>query len=44
MHITMISEENMSRKTGTRKITSDRLMSSLLLSLKAPAYLSGLYV
>jgi glycosyltransferase involved in cell wall biosynthesis len=32
------------RKTGTRKITSDRLLSSLLLSLKAPAYLLGLYV
>jgi hypothetical protein len=32
------------RKTGTRKITSDKLLSSLLLSLKAPAYLLGLYV
>ncbi|HEX5977018.1 MAG TPA: hypothetical protein VFY68_07055, partial [Nitrososphaeraceae archaeon] len=32
------------RKTGTRKITRDRLLSSLLLSLKAPAYLLGLYV
>jgi hypothetical protein len=32
------------RKTGTIKITSDKLLSSLLLSLKAPAYLLGLYV
>lgn len=32
------------RKTGTRKITRDRLLSSLLLSLKAPAYLLGLHV
>lgn len=32
------------RKTGTRKITSDKLLSSLLLALKAPAYLLGLYV
>jgi glycosyltransferase involved in cell wall biosynthesis len=32
------------RKTDTRKITRDRLLSSLLLSLKAPAYLLGLYV
>jgi hypothetical protein len=32
------------RKIGTRKITSDKLLSSLLLSLKAPAFLLGLYV
>lgn len=33
------------RKIGTRKITSDKLLSSLLLlSLKAPPYLLGLYV
>jgi len=32
------------RKTDTRRITSDKLLSSLLLSLKAPAYLLGLYV
>jgi glycosyltransferase involved in cell wall biosynthesis len=32
------------RKTSKRKITRDRLLSSLLLSLKAPAYLLGLYV
>ena len=31
------------RKTSTRKITRDKLLSSLLLSLKAPAYLLGLY-
>jgi glycosyltransferase involved in cell wall biosynthesis len=32
------------RKTDTRKLTKDKLLSSLLLSLKAPAYLLGLYV
>jgi len=32
------------RKTSARKITRDRLLSSLLLSLKAPAYLLGLYI
>lgn len=32
------------RKIGTRKITTDKLLSSLLLSLKAPAFLLGLYV
>jgi glycosyltransferase involved in cell wall biosynthesis len=32
------------RKTATRKITKDKLLSSLLLLLKAPAYLLGLYV
>lgn len=32
------------RKTGTRKITTDRLLSLLLLSLKTPAYLIGLFV
>ena len=31
------------RKTATRKMTKDKLLSSLLLSLKAPAYLLGLY-
>jgi glycosyltransferase involved in cell wall biosynthesis len=32
------------RKTSTRKLTRDKLLSSLLLSLQAPAYLLGLYV
>ncbi|MGE5661691.1 MAG: glycosyltransferase [Ignavibacteriales bacterium] len=32
------------RKTSTKKITREKLLSSLLLSLKAPAYFLGLYV
>jgi len=32
------------RTASTRKITTDRIMSSLLLSLKAPAYLLGQYL
>ena len=40
----LIRRKTRTRKTGTRKITRDRLLSSLLLSLKAPAYLIGLYV
>ncbi len=40
----LIRRKTRPRKTGTRKITSDKLLSSLLLSLKAPAYLIGLYV
>ncbi len=40
----LIREKTRLRKTSTRKITSDKLLSSLLLSLKAPAYLLGLYV
>lgn len=32
------------RRTNTRKITRDRILSSLLLSLKAPAYLLGVYI
>jgi glycosyltransferase involved in cell wall biosynthesis len=32
------------RKTSKSKITRDKLLSSLLLSLKAPAYFLGLYV
>ncbi len=39
----LIRRKTRSRKTGSRKITRDKLLSSLLLSLKAPAYLIGLY-
>jgi glycosyltransferase involved in cell wall biosynthesis len=39
----LIRRKTRTRKTGTRKITRDKLLSSLLLSLKAPAYLIGLY-
>lgn len=40
----LIRRKTRPRKTGSRKITSDKFLSSLLLSLKAPAYLIGLYV
>lgn len=40
----LIRSKTCPRKIGTRKITRDKLLSSLLLSLKAPAYLLGLYV
>jgi len=40
----LIRKKTRLRKTGTRKITKDKLLSSLLLSLKAPAYLLGLYI
>ena len=40
----LIRKKTHLRKTSTRKITRDKLLSSLLLSLKAPAYLLGLYV
>jgi glycosyltransferase involved in cell wall biosynthesis len=39
----LIRSKTRPRKTGTSKITRDKLLSSLLLSLKAPAYLLGLY-
>lgn len=39
----LIRSKTRPRKTGTKKITSDKLLSSLLLSLKAPAYILGLY-
>jgi glycosyltransferase involved in cell wall biosynthesis len=39
----LIRSKTRPRKTVTRKITRDKLLSSLLLSLKAPAYLLGLY-
>ena len=40
----LIRKKTRPRKTGTRKITSDKLLSSFLLAVKAPAYLLGLYV
>jgi glycosyltransferase involved in cell wall biosynthesis len=40
----LIRSKTRTRKTVTRKITRDKLLSSLLLSLKAPAYFLGLYV
>ncbi len=40
----LIRRKTRLRKTSTNKITRDKLLSSLLLSLKAPAYLVGLYV
>jgi glycosyltransferase involved in cell wall biosynthesis len=40
----LIIRKTRPRKTSTRKITRDKLLSSLLLSLKAPAYFLGLYV
>jgi glycosyltransferase involved in cell wall biosynthesis len=40
----LIRSKTRLRKTSTRKITPDKLLSSLLLSLKAPAYFLGLYV
>lgn len=40
----LIRSKTRPRKSDTKKLTTDRLLSSLLLSLKAPAYLLGLYV
>jgi glycosyltransferase involved in cell wall biosynthesis len=40
----LIRKKTHLRKTSTSKMTRDKLLSFLLLSLKAPAYLLGLYV
>jgi hypothetical protein len=40
----LIRKKTRPRKTGTRKITSDKLLLSLILSIKAPACLLGPYI
>jgi glycosyltransferase involved in cell wall biosynthesis len=40
----LIRRKTRTRKTGTKTITNDKFLSSLLLLLKAPAYLLGLYI